>query len=84
MEKNPSGTYVFRLLAGGYLVYLAYSFVTGYLEGTSDNFWLTVIAAGSFGIIGAVFVILSLKNLYKMGNGEIESEDEAAEDSEAK
>ena len=61
--KSPNARYVLWILAGGYLLYTAYSLCKGFIageEGTSIGFLLAGIA---FAVIGAGLVFVSVKNM---------------------
>ena len=61
--KSPNARYVLWILAGGYLLYTAYSLCKGFIageEGTSIGFLLAGIA---FEVIGAGLVFVSVKNM---------------------
>lgn len=64
-EQKPSsnGRYILWILAGGYLLYTAYSLCKGFIageEGTSIGFMLAGIA---FAAVGAGLIFVSIKNL---------------------
>lgn len=62
-QKSPNARYVLWILAGGYLLYTAYSLCKGFIageEGTSIGFLLAGIA---FAVIGAGLVFVSIKNM---------------------
>ena len=54
---------VIRLLAGGYLVYLAYQLISDALgkSGWPAEKIICLIVGAAFGVIGAAFLILNLK-----------------------
>ena len=61
--KSPNARYALWILAGGYLLYTAYSLCKGFIageEGTSVGFLLAGIA---FAVIGAGLVFVSIKNM---------------------
>ena len=61
--KSPNARYALWILAGGYLLYTAYSLCKGFIageEGTSIGFLLAGIA---FAVIGAGLVFVSIKNM---------------------
>jgi len=55
-QNNPSappqGSVLLRLLAGGYLVYLAWQLFQG-----ADGDWRLLLAAGIFAVVGAALVV---------------------------
>lgn len=61
MDSNRmKSTYMLRILAGAYLIYIAYSLVGGYVKGESPSFWIA-LAGIAFGIIGAGLLYFSIK-----------------------
>ena len=73
MKNNafpPQSSMYFRMIAGGYLVYLAWDIYKGMPAGLL--YWIPVIA---FAVIGTALVVLSLRKLVQMNQ---EEADEAA------
>ena len=64
MENNyvPKSSLVIRMIAGGYLVYLAFQLVTT-LEEQTINQWISIGCAVLFTIAGGVMLYFSLKAL---------------------
>lgn len=53
-----------RILAGGYIVYLAYD-IFKLRDPQASNYWLMMLFVALFVIVGAGFVIMSVKSLIK-------------------
>lgn len=53
-----------RILAGGYVVYLAYD-IFKMRDPQASNYWLMMLFVALFVIVGAGFVIMSVKSLIK-------------------
>lgn len=70
MKNNafpPQSSMYFRMIAGGYLVYLAWDIYKEMPAGIL--YWIPVIA---FAVIGAALVVQSLRNLVQMNRDEAE------------
>lgn len=70
MKNNafpPQSSMYFRMIAGGYLVYLAWDIYKEMPAGLP--YWIPVIA---FAVIGAALVVQSLRNLVQMNREEAE------------
>ena len=70
MKNNafpPQASLYFRMIAGGYLVYLAWDIYKEMPSGIL--YWIPVIA---FAVIGAALVVQSLRNLVQMNREEAE------------
>ena len=63
----PKSTLIIRLIAGGYLVYLAYELLIGLRNNTADSapVAVTVGAAVLFAICGLVLVIINGRDFLK-------------------
>ena len=63
----PKSTLVIRLIAGGYLIYLAYELLTGLSTATPDGapMGVSVAAAVVFAICGLILVIFSGRDFLK-------------------
>ena len=63
----PKSTLIIRLIAGGYLVYLAYELLIGLRNNTADSAPMTVTvgAAVLFAICGLILVVINGKDFLK-------------------
>ena len=63
----PKSTLIIRLIAGGYLVYLAYELLIGLRNNTADSapVAVTVGAAVLFAICGLILVVINGKDFLK-------------------
>ena len=80
--RNEKMSYLIRIIAGGYLIYLAYKlFQGGILEGnmTGNNRILGIGACVLFVAAGAYFVVSSIRKLLLLN----QTSQEEAEDQEA-
>ena len=63
MLQNSKGRYAIRVIAGGYLIYLAYKLIRPVIEGKSGGHAaVNIVAAIAFIAIGAVILYYSLKD----------------------
>ena len=89
-KKNDAGaskpaqvTVILRLVAGAYLVYLAYGLLQEYLKPVGGGLMLQIGAAAAFGVIGIFLAGWSLRKFIKgeyLKYGESIDEDDADED----
>ena len=63
--KPAQITVMLRLVAGGYLVYLAYGLFQEYLKPVGGGELLQIGAAALFAVVGAVLAAWSLRKLIK-------------------
>lgn len=63
--RLPKSTLIIRLIAGFYLVYLAYELFTGLQVENGAPVWLAEAAGAVFAICGAVLVFVSAKAFLK-------------------
>lgn len=77
---NQKGTHYIRILAGAYLIYLAYSLVKATLTDQLPIFYL--IAGIVFGTLGAVFLVLSLLAIRRIGKEQQEGQASGEEERE--
>lgn len=77
LPYNPKGRYLVRVLAGGYLLYLAWS-----LRGEFSRFTLLTLAPVLFAVVGVLFIGTGLRAVARIEAGQEEGADEAAEDPE--
>lgn len=82
-EKNSQGNSSTRssilwIFAGGYLVYTGYRLCRNVLTGTEDASAGFLIAGGAFCVIGAILLIMAIRNLAKEGARKQEIEEAAA------
>lgn len=74
----PQASLYIRILAGGYLMYLAKSMYTEMPEGSL--FWIPVVL---FALIGLVLVVVSIRQLIQVNKQEAEEAARAAAEAEA-
>lgn len=75
--NRMKSTYMLRIIAGAYLIYLAYSLIAGYVRGESPAFW-TALAGAAFGIIGAGLLYFSAKGWLRCSKEEKEEQQTAS------
>jgi|GEM_PF-660165 len=81
-REKTSG--ILRIVAGGYLLYLAYNLFKSVSSGQQGNYTLMIVFSVLFVILGGVILYMGIKGMMQQGKfveGE-ESEAEAIEDSE--
>ena len=81
--KSPKFSYAIRIVAGAYLIYLAYQLIQNYLNPQGENGVspaFSIIAAVAFVIIGAIFMISAIRGLYLYQAPQDEEEAEAEEE----
>ena len=66
------------IFAGGYLVYTGYRLCASVISGAEDSGVVFLAAGGIFAVIGAVLLIMAIRNLAKAGAQKHELEEEAA------
>lgn len=84
--KPTQITVVLRLVAGGYLVYLAFGLLKEYLKPAGGGQFIQIGCAALFGLIGAFLAAWSLKKFIKgeyIKYGEFPDEEEDLPDSES-
>ena len=69
------------IFAGGYLVYTGYRLCTSVISGAEDSGVVFLAAGGIFVVIGAVLLIMAIRNLAKAGAQKHELEEAAAKKS---
>ena len=67
------------IFAGGYLVYTGYRLCANVISGAEDSSTGFLVAGGIFVVIGAVLLIMAVRNLAKAGAQKHEMEEAAAE-----
>ena len=70
-------SYIIRIAAGAYLIYLAYQLMTG-MKTSGDWKWYMVLFAGLFAVTAVILVITSIKGLLMPKPQKTEEEKEAA------
>lgn len=77
----PKSSLVIRVVAGMYLMYLAYQLVTGLSSNTAENapMWVSITAAVVFAICGVIMVFFSGRDFLK-GNFQGGIMDDSAKD----
>lgn len=63
--NNMKSSYILRIAAGVYLVYLAYGLTGELMARTASNLWVAAGAAALFAVVGGVLVITTGIALYK-------------------
>ena len=66
------------IFAGGYLVYTGYRLCASVISGAEDSGVVFLAAGGIFVVIGAVLLIMAIRNLAKAGAQKHELEEAAA------
>ena len=66
------------IFAGGYLVYTGYRLCASVISGAEDSGMVFLAAGGIFVVIGAVLLIMAIRNLAKAGAQKHELEEAAA------
>ncbi|MDD3339762.1 MAG: hypothetical protein PHS82_13005 [Lachnospiraceae bacterium] len=74
MKRNNKGIYMVRIIAGGYIDYLAYQLVTGILKGEIENPVMFGIFAAIFAVAGTYFLVSSIMYLIKHKDDPTEGE----------
>ena len=69
------------IFAGGYLVYTGYRLCANVISGAEDSSVGFLVAGGIFVVIGAVLLIMAVRNLAKAG-AQKQAAEEAAKDQE--
>ena len=72
------------IFAGGYLVYTGYRLCANVISGAEDSSTGFLVAGGIFVVIGAVLLIMAVRNLAKAGAQKHEMEEAAAKKAAAK
>lgn len=81
MEKNKMGN-IFRLAAGGYLVYLGIQLIMDAMEQKPSNEMFIIIMSTIFAVVGAFFAVYALKNLFFPKNTDQEEISDANADAQ--
>ena len=78
-QGNPSTrSSLLWIFAGGYLVYTGYRLCANVISGAEDSSTGFLVAGGIFVVIGAVLLIMAIRNLAKAGAQKHELEEAAA------
>ena len=81
-QGNPSTrSSLLWIFAGGYLVYTGYRLCASVISGAEDSGVVFLAAGGIFVVIGAVLLIMAIRNLAKAGAQKHELEEAAAKKS---
>lgn len=72
------------IFAGGYLVYTGYRLCANVISGAEDSSTGFLVAGGIFVVIGAVLLIMAVRNLAKAGAQKHEMEEAAAKKQQRK
>lgn len=77
-EESPARRSLLWIFAGGYLVYTGYRLCASVISGAEDSGVVFLAAGGIFVVIGAVLLIMAIRNLAKAGAQKHEIEEAAA------
>ena len=77
-EESPARRSLLWIFAGGYLVYTGYRLCASVISGAEDSGVVFLAAGGIFVVIGAVLLIMAIRNLAKAGAQKHELEEAAA------
>ena len=81
-QGNPSTrSSLLWIFAGGYLVYTGYRLCASVISGAEDSGVVFLAAGGIFVVIGAVLLIMAIRNLAKAGAQKHELEEAAGKKS---
>lgn len=84
---NHKSSFIFRIIAGAYLVYQGVSLLTKVLKDRPENLLLFVIISVIFIVVGGIFFVVTAKDYIKSEREEIEiksyQEEEPAADAAA-
>ena len=73
--RNEKFSYVIRVIAGAYLIYLAYQLIQGVMNGENENYALGIGGGVLFIVAGAAFVIFSIRGLMRGGQENAQNEE---------
>ena len=75
--NNNKGSYVLRMIAGGYLIYLAYNILTAAMRGETEGHTVPVtIAAVVFIVMGAIILVFGVRGMMQISKEENEMTEE--------
>ena len=77
-QEVPTRSMILMILAGCYLVYTGYRLCASVISGAEDSGVVFLAAGGIFVVIGAVLLIMAVRNLAKAGAQKHEMEEAAA------
>ena len=77
-QEVPTRSMILMILAGCYLVYTGYRLCASVISGAEDSGVVFLAAGGIFVVIGAVLLIMAIRNLAKAGAQKHEIEEAAA------
>ena len=77
-QEVPTRSMILMILAGCYLVYTGYRLCASVISGAEDSGMVFLAAGGIFVVIGAVLLIMAIRNLAKAGAQKHELEEAAA------
>ena len=77
-QEVPTRSMILMILAGCYLVYTGYRLCASVISGAEDSGVVFLAAGGVFVVIGAVLLIMAIRNLAKAGAQKHELEEAAA------
>lgn len=69
---NHKSSFIFRIIAGAYLVYQGFSLLTKVLKDRPENLLLFVIISVIFIVVGGIFFVTTAKDYIKSEREEIE------------
>ena len=77
-QEVPTRSMILMILAGCYLVYTGYRLCANVISGAEDSSVGFLVAGGIFVVIGAVLLIMAVRNLAKAGAQKHDMEEAAA------
>ena len=77
-QGMPVRSYILMIMAGVYLVYTGYRLCASVISGEENSSVGFLAAGGIFAVIGAVLLIMAIRNLAKAGAQKHELEEAAA------
>ena len=83
MSNNKRTNYIIRGLAGGYLLYIAYSLFTDFASVPENNRMIIILAMVLFSIIGLGLLFFSVRSFIKIQK-EIDTEESMQEGATSK
>ncbi len=82
MRGNQTGRHTFIMLAGVYLLYLAWQLFSGFKNGEASS-PVFILAAVFFAVAGVVIIVTNIKAIVKLTNEAQTAETDASDDTDA-